>query len=157
MREPAGHAGPAARVLACRLVAFDLDDLPGGVTDFLTERHLATLTIVRPDGTPQVTPVGVTWDGDTRLARVITWAAAVKARLLVDRPGTPAAVCQVAGRHWLTLSGRASVTDDPEAVAEALARYAERYRPAKDRQDRVVIEIEVDRIVGSAPERADDR
>ncbi len=141
-------------VLACRLVAFDLDELPSGVTSFLTERHLATLTVVRPDGTPQVTPVGVTWDADARLARVITWSGAVKARLLVERPETPVAVCQVAGRHWLTMSGRASVTDDPAKVATAMARYAERYRPAKERPDRVVIEIEVDRIVGNAPEEA---
>lgn len=139
-------------MLACRLVAFDLDDLPPGVTGFLTERHLATLTVVRPDGTPQVTPVGVTWDAEARLARIITWGAAVKAKLVSERPGTPVAVCQVAGRHWLTLSGRASVTDDPVRVAEAMARYAERYRPAKDRPDRVVIEIEVDHMVGNAPD-----
>jgi len=143
-----------AVVLACRLVAYDLDDLPSGVTEFLTERHLATLTVVRPDGTPQVTPVGVTWDAEARLARVITWSGAIKARLLDDRPGTPVAVCQVAGRHWLTITGLASVTDDPTRVAEAMARYAERYRPAKERPDRVVIEIEVDRIVGNAREEA---
>ncbi len=135
-------------------MTFDLDDLPGGVTQFLTERHLATLTVVRPDGTPQVTPVGVTWDEQARLARVITWSGAVKARLLAARPGAPVAVCQVAGRHWLTISGRASVTDDPSRVAEAMSRYASRYRPAKERPDRVVIEIEVDRIVGNAPEEA---
>lgn len=133
-------------------MAFDLDDLPQGVTDFLTERHLATLTVVRGDGTPQVTPVGVTWDGDARLARVITWSGAIKARLLAERPGTPVAVCQVAGRHWLTLSGRAIVTDDPDRVADAVARYRQRYRPPKQRDDRVAIEIEVDRIVGSAPD-----
>ncbi len=133
-------------------MVFDLDDLPDGVTAFLTERHLATLTVVRDDGTPQVTPVGVTWDGEAGLARVITWSGAIKARLLADRPGSPVAVCQVAGRYWLTLSGRATVTDDPERVAEAVARYRQRYRPPKERTDRVVIEIEVDRMVGSAPD-----
>ena len=139
-------------VLASRSVAFDLDDLPRGVTDFLTERHLASLTVVRDDGSPQVTPVGVTWDGATGTARVITWDASIKARLVARSPGTPVAVCQVDGGRWLTLYGRATVTDEPGAVAEAVTRYAERYRQPKQRPDRVVIEIDVDRIVGRAPD-----
>lgn len=133
-------------------MAFELDDLPPGVTAFLTERHLATLTVVGPDGAPQVTPVGVTWDGETSTARVITWATSVKARLIADRPGTAVAVCQVDGGRWLTLYGRASVTDEAEPVAEAVARYAERYRQPKQRPDRVAIEIAVDRIIGRAPD-----
>ncbi len=138
-------------------MAFDLDDLPAGVTRFLTERHLATLTIVRDDGTPQVTPVGVTWDGPARMARVITWDAAVKARLVAGSPGTPVAVCQVDGARWLAIYGRASVTSEPARVADAVARYAERYRPPRERADRVVIEIEVDRIVGRAPDPEEGR
>ena len=38
-------------------------DLSPGALDFLSVRHLATLTTLRPDGTPHVTPVGFTWDG----------------------------------------------------------------------------------------------
>lgn len=137
-------------MLGCRAVVFDADDLPPEVTDFLTERHLATLTVVRPDGSPQVSPVGVTWDGERRLARVITWADSVKARLVAANPATPVAVCQVDGGRWLTLYGRATVTDEADAVRTAVGRYAERYRPPKERSDRVVIEIAVDRLVGRA-------
>jgi PPOX class probable F420-dependent enzyme len=129
-------------------VVFYPDDLPPEVTDFLTERHLATLTVVRADGTPQVSPVGVTWDGEVNLARVITWASSVKARLLAADPPSPVAVCQVDGGRWLTLYGMARVTDDPAAVGEAVGRYAARYRPPKERSDRVVIEIAVERLVG---------
>ena len=136
-------------------MVFDPDDLPSEVTAFLTERHLATLTIVRADGTPQVTPVGVTWDAEAGLARVITWADSIKARLVARRSGadgsTPVAVCQVDGGRWLTLSGSATVTDAAAAVAEAVDRYTARYRPPKTRSDRVVIEIQVDRIVGRVP------
>ncbi len=127
---------------------FDLDDLPPELDRFLTERHLATLTVVRTDGSPQVTPVGVTWDRPARRARVITWADSIKARLVAAAGDTPVAVCQVDGGRWLTLYGRATVTDEAGAVAEAVARYTERYRPPKQRDDRVVIEIDVDRIVG---------
>jgi hypothetical protein len=35
-------------------------------------------------------------------------------------------------------------------VAAAVAAYTERYRPPKERDDRVVIEIAVDRVLGRA-------
>jgi hypothetical protein len=60
------------------------------------------------------------------------------------------AVCQVEGRRWLTLEGAAVVRDQPDAVAEAERRYAERYRPPRANPARVVIEIAVDRILGNA-------
>ncbi|MEL7156369.1 MAG: PPOX class F420-dependent oxidoreductase [Actinomycetota bacterium] len=128
---------------------FDLDDLPPDLLAFLDERHLATLTTVGADGGPHVTPVGVTYESDRRLARVITWSASVKARNVARRPDQRAAVCQVDGGRWLTFYGTATVTDDPSAIAEGVRRYAARYRQPKERPDRVVIEIEVDRIVGS--------
>lgn len=137
-------------MLGCLAVVFDPADLPPPVIEFLTERHLATLTIVRPDGTPQVTPVGVTWDGERGLARVITWADSIKAKLVAAQPGTPVAICQVDGGRWLTLSGPATVTGEPEPVAEAVERYRQRYRPPKQRDDRVVIEVAVTRVVGRA-------
>jgi hypothetical protein len=59
-------------------------------------------------------------------------------------------VCQVDGGRWLTLEGTARVTADPAAVAVAVARYATRYREPGERDDRVAIEIEIDRILGRA-------
>ncbi|MEM7275300.1 MAG: TIGR03618 family F420-dependent PPOX class oxidoreductase [Actinomycetota bacterium] len=131
-------------------MVFDLDDLPPELDAFLTERHLATLTVTRSDGSPQVTPVGVTYQPETRTARVITWADSYKARTVAADPGQPVAVCQVDGGRWLTIYGRATVTTEPDAVAEAVRRYAARYRQPKERDDRVVIEIAVDRLVGRA-------
>lgn len=129
---------------------FDPDNPTPELLTFLTERHLATLTLIRPDGGPQVTPIGVTYEPETRTARVITWADSYKARLVAADPGQSVAACQVDGGRWLTIYGRATVTDDPDAVAEAVRRYTERYRPPKTRDDRVVIEIAVDRLVGRA-------
>lgn len=126
------------------------DALPQEALDFLRERHLATLTTRRPDGSPHVVAVGFTWDGEAGLARVISFAPSRKARNLVAAPGSRAAVCQVDGARWLTLEGPATVTDDPARVAEGVRRYAERYRPPGERADRVVIEIAVDRVLGRA-------
>lgn len=129
-------------------MAIDPTNLPHEITTFLTERHLATLTTLRPDGTPHVVAVGFTWDPDAQLVRVITFAPSRKARNVATSPGAPAAVCQVDGGRWLTLEGAATVTADPTRVAEAVARYAGRYRPPKERDDRVVIEIAVERVMG---------
>lgn len=115
---------------------------------FLAERHLATLTTLRPDGSPHVVAVGFTWDQDAATARVITWSASKKYRNVAERPGGRAVVCQVDGGRWLALEGAASATTGAEACSEAVARYAERYRQPTERDDRAVIEIRVDRILG---------
>ncbi|WP_327030336.1 TIGR03618 family F420-dependent PPOX class oxidoreductase [Micromonospora sp. NBC_01740] len=121
------------------------------VVAFCRERHLATLTTLRPDGTPHVVPVGVTFDASTGLARVITGGASRKARHVAAAGpgGAPVAVCHVDGRRWLTIEGRAVVRSDQPAVAEAEHRYAERYRTPRPNPDRVVIEITVTRLLGS--------
>ncbi len=127
----------------------DPHDLGAGALEFLTERHLATLTTLRADGTPHVVPVGVTYDPATATARVITSATSAKARHV--RAGrSRVAVCQVDGRRWVTLEGTAVVRDDPAAVADAEARYARRYRSPRENPTRVVLEISVDRVLGNA-------
>src|SRR3954470_3857278 len=117
------------------------------VLAFLTERHLATLTTLRPDGSPHVVPVGVTYDTITRTARVITSGTSAKARHLRNGGGR-VAVCQVEGRRWATLEGTAVVRADAAPVADAVERYAVRYRQPRENPARVAIEISVDRILG---------
>ena len=128
-------------------MAFDLAALPEDLLTFLTERHLATLTNVRTDGTPHVVPVGFTYEAQSRLARVITSGASVKARL-AGRAGAIAALCQVDGRRWLTLSGPIRVERHPDVVADAEHRYAARYRQPRVNPLRVVLVLEVERIMG---------
>lgn len=131
-------------------MALDPASLSPEVVAFVTERHLATLTTLRPDGTPHVAPVGFTWDPEAGLARVITFAPSRKARNLLANPGSRAVVCQVDGGRWLAFEGPATVTDDAERVADAVRRYAQRYRQPGERDDRVAIEIAVDRVLGRA-------
>jgi PPOX class probable F420-dependent enzyme len=119
--------------------------------DFWRDRHIATLTTVRSDGSPHVVPVGVTLDVDAGLARVISSGGSRKVRnvLAAGPGGALVAVCQVDGRRWSTVEGIAVVRDDADSVAEAVRRYAERYRQPRINPSRVVIEIAVTRVLGN--------
>ncbi len=118
--------------------------------DFITERHLATLTTLRRDGSPHVVAVGFSYDVDARVARIITWATSQKALNAgrMEAAGQRAAVSQVDGGRWLTFEGPVRLVSDAEGVRPGVEGYAARYRDPKDRDDRVVIEIDVDRILG---------
>ncbi len=131
-------------------VTLDPRNLPDTALTFLTDRHLASLTTLRADGTPHVVPVGFSWDADTRIARVITGGGSLKVRN-AGLPGARAALCQIEGRYWLTLEGPVQVRTDPESVRDGEERYARRYGPPRENPQRVVLEIAVDRILGSVP------
>ncbi len=131
-------------------MALDPADLPDEVLTFLSEYHLATLTTLRPDLSPHVVAVGFSYDVAARVARVITWAASQKARnaARMEAAGQRAAVCQVDGGRWLSLEGPVRLVSDPDGVRAGVEGYAARYRTPKERDDRVVIEIDVERILG---------
>jgi F420H(2)-dependent biliverdin reductase len=115
---------------------------------FLTERHLAMLTTLRADNSPHVVAVGFTFDPKTHIARVITTGGSQKA-VNADR-GEVAVLSQVDGARWLSLEGRASVNAESDAVRDAELRYAQRYRTPRVNPRRVVIEIHVERVLGSS-------
>ncbi|GAA2033400.1 PPOX class F420-dependent oxidoreductase [Catenulispora yoronensis] len=117
--------------------------------DFWTERRLCSLATVRKDGTPHLVPVGVTYDPQTGIARVITSSTSAKARRILAAGALPAAVSQVDGARWTTLEGVARVNQDPDAIADAVSRYAKRYRRPGVNPLRVVIEIQVTRVLGT--------
>ncbi|MEJ7832588.1 MAG: PPOX class F420-dependent oxidoreductase [Nocardioides sp.] len=123
------------------------DEFPQPLLDFWTERHLCTLTTLRPDGRPHVVPVGVALDLEHGCAWVISSGGSRKVRNLED--GGLVAVCQVDGRRWSTIEGRATVLGDAASVARACERYAVRYRAPRVNPERVAIQIEVDRFLGS--------
>ena len=132
-------------------MAIDPASLSPAALQFLAERHLATLTTLRPDGSPHVVAVGFTWDDEARLARVITDGGSRKAAHV--RAGSRAVVAQVEGPRWIAREGSATVSDDPARVADAVRRYAGRYRVPRENPTRVVIEIAVDRVLGSSTVR----
>ena len=123
------------------------DAFPAALLDFWTERHLCTLTTLRADGLPHVVPVGTVLDLEERCAWVITNRTSVKVRHVehTDR----VAICQVDGRRWSTLEGRAAVLRDEASVRRAEQQYAGRYRQPRPNPDRVAVRIEVDRFLVS--------
>ena len=122
-------------------------DISPALGAFLAERHLASLTTLRADGSPHVVPVGFSFDAAAFEVRIITFDGSQK--VVNARRGQRAAVSQVDGGRWVTLEGVVRVTSDSAEVAAAVAGYAARYQPPKERDNRVAIIISVDRILGS--------
>ena len=124
------------------------DDFPPLLLEFWSERHLCTLTTLRRDGRPHVTPVGVALDLERRCAWVITSATSLKAIHASADPRV--AACQVDGRRWSTIEGTAEVRSDPDSVRRAEERYAVRYRTPRPNPARVALRVEVTRFLASA-------
>jgi F420H(2)-dependent biliverdin reductase len=129
-------------------VALEPAALPPAAVEFLRERHLGTLTTLRRDGSPHTVPVGFTWDEEALVARVIASRGSAKVRQA--RAGRPASLCQVDRRRWLTLEGRTHVLEDRESVRDAEERYAVRYRVPRPNPERVVVVLEVARVLGGS-------
>lgn len=117
---------------------------------FVREYHLATLSTIGRSGRIHAVPVGFTYENG--VVRVIGSRGTQKFVNAV-RSGR-ASVCSVDGARWLSFEGAAHVSDDPDAVAHAVELYAARYRQPRVNPERVVLEISVERVLGSASLRA---
>ena len=105
-------------------------ELVGEHLAFWRERHLCTVTSLRLDGSPHVVPMGIVVDPDAGYAWGITSGGSQKAANLRRDPRV--AVCQVDRGRWSTVEGTAEVLEDAESVADAVRRYAERYRQPRE-------------------------
>ncbi len=118
--------------------------------DFLAEYHLATLSTLGADGRIHSVPVGITYrDG---IVRVIGMRGSQKF-VNAARAGR-ASVNTVDGMRWISFEGPARVSEDPDDIALAVELYAQRYRAPRANPDRVVLEITVERVLGSPEFRA---
>jgi F420H(2)-dependent biliverdin reductase len=124
-----------------------LADVGDDFRRFWTERHLCTLTTLRANGTPHVTPVGAVIDWEAGTALVLTSGTSTKARNAAATDTV--ALCSVDGREWSTVEGRARVRDEPDFIADAERRYAERYRVPRINPGRVILEITITRVLGN--------
>jgi PPOX class probable F420-dependent enzyme len=123
--------------------------LEGDHLEFWRERHLCSVTTLRRDGSPHVVPMGVVVDAESGTAWAITSRTSQKVANLRNGSDPRVAVCQVDGRRWSTIEGTAEVRDDAESVAEAVRRYAERYRQPRENPDRVAIRITITSAIGN--------
>ena len=124
-------------------------ELVGDHLEFWQERHLCTVTTLRRDGSPHVVPMGIVVDPAEGVAWGITSRTSQKAANLRAGTDPRVAVCQVDGRRWSTIEGLAEVRDDQAAVAEAVRRYAERYRQPRENPDRVALRIAITHVIGN--------
>ena len=128
------------------------DEVAGdpALLEFWTQRRVCALTTVRPDGRPHTVAVGATLDPEAGLVRVITFRSSVKVANVraAGAAGAPVTVSQVDGGRWSTVEGTAHVREEPDRVAEAVRRYALRYREPQPNPERVAIEITVRSVLG---------
>lgn len=129
-------------------MSFHSPQLTATQVEFVRENFLATLTTLRADGSPHVVPVGFTYDQEENLVRVITFAKSMKARHAAL--GGRAVVSQVDRGRWITIEGTVRLRTETDVIAKAVEAYAGRYRQPKVREDRVVIEIVIDKVMGRA-------
>jgi PPOX class probable F420-dependent enzyme len=122
-------------------------ELTGEHLAFWRERHHCTVTSLKADGSPHVVPMGIVVDPDTGLAWGITSGRSQKVANLRRDPRV--AVCQVDRGRWSTLEGTAEVLEEPASVAEAVRRYAERYRQPRENPQRVAVRITLARVIGN--------
>ncbi|MGH3983662.1 MAG: PPOX class F420-dependent oxidoreductase [Pseudonocardiaceae bacterium] len=133
----------------------DLDEARAVVS----EQHHAVLATLRRDGTPQMSPVAATVDGQGRVL-VSTRQTAFKVRNLRRDPRAWLCVLPDGfyGR-WIQVGGSVRIVELPEAM-EPLVDYYRRvsgehpdwddYRTAMERDQRVLLQIE---LVSAGPDR----
>lgn len=121
------------------------------LASFWSARRLGTLTTLRRNGTPHTVPVAPVVDLSTGapMVRILTSGNSRKVRNIRVTPQV--SLCEVEGRHWVTVDGRARVVTDPADVAAAEEAYAARFRIPRVNPERVVLMIEVTSVMGSLP------
>jgi PPOX class probable F420-dependent enzyme len=125
----------------------------------VSEQHHAVLATLRRDGTPQMSPVVATVDGQGRVV-ISTRQTAFKVRNLRRDPRAWLCVLPDGfyGR-WIQVGGSVRIVELPEAM-ERLVDYYRRvsgehpdwddYRTAMERDQRVLLQIE---LMSAGPDR----
>ncbi len=128
----------------------DLDEARKVVQD----QHHAVLSTLRADGTPQMTPVLATVDGEGRIM-VSTTAGSTKVANLRRDPR--AWLCVLPDQFfgpWIQVEGNVKITELPEAMPLLEEYYRsisgehedwESYRAAMRSEERVVVRVELTR------------
>jgi PPOX class probable F420-dependent enzyme len=113
----------------------------------LKEGHLATVATIRPDGSAQLTPVWVDWDGENVL--VNTAEGRVKPRNCRRRPVVSVQVVDRDNDYrWLSVTGPAEIVVDgaEEHINELAHRYVGRDFSYVPGEKRLILRIKPERV-----------
>jgi PPOX class probable F420-dependent enzyme len=121
---------------------------------FVRDNHRAVLATVKPDGTPQLSPVTVGVDADGRVV-ISTRETAYKTRNLRRDPRVHLCVMPDGfyGR-WVQLAGTAEVVSLPDAMDGLVDYYRsisgehpdwDDYRAAMERERRVIVRVTLEK------------
>jgi PPOX class probable F420-dependent enzyme len=117
----------------------------------LLEKNFASLATTNPDGSPQVTPVWVDWDGEYAL--VNTLRGRVKERNIARDPRVEIMVVNMQDPYqYVRLSGRAELVEEgaEDHVDKLAKKYIDEdsypYRAPGDR--RVIVRARPERVSG---------
>ncbi|HEY8218224.1 MAG TPA: PPOX class F420-dependent oxidoreductase [Acidimicrobiia bacterium] len=122
--------------------------------NFVREHHHAVMLTYRRDGTPQLSPVACTVDGEGRVV-VSTRETAMKVKNLQRDPRV--VLCVLSDGFfgdWVQVEGRAEIVHLPEALEPLVDYYRsvsgehpdwDDYRAAMTRDRRVLVRVELDR------------
>jgi PPOX class probable F420-dependent enzyme len=127
---------------------------------FLAANHHTVIHTYRGDGGPHLTPVDVGIDEDGRAILSATETRVKVANLRRDRR---VSLCVLSDRFygpWLQVEGTATIVSLPEAMDGLIDYYRrvagkehpdwEEYREAMERDRRVLVRIDLERVVASA-------
>ena len=116
----------------------------------LEDKNIAAVATIREDGTPQVTPVWIDWDGENVLFNTAEGRAKPKnlrrdprvSVLVVDRENPYA---------WVSVTGRAELTHEgaDEHIDKLAQKYLgqERYPFHRPDEQRVMLRIKPDHVL----------
>lgn len=127
------------------------EELTGGDIALLSEKQIAHIATVMPDGTPQLTPVWVDTDGTAVLFN--TAKGRQKHRNLERNPKIAISVVDAANAfRWLSVRGTAEiVTEGADAHIDKLAKKylgADSYPMRQPGEERVIVRLVPDRRTG---------
>lgn len=120
---------------------------------FLREHHRGVLSVMRPDGRPQMSAISVALDGEGRPA-ISTRETAFKVRRIREDPRVSLFVVSEDFWSWIQIDGTATVLSMPDAMEPLVDLYRsiagehpdwDEYRSAMQEQQRVIVRIDMER------------
>lgn len=132
-------------------MALDLDALPDRTPALLSDDSFAALTTIRPDGRPHTALVGYSWDPISKECWMILRGSGVKyGNLVAAGSSQRVTLCQSGAGRWVTFEGVLRLVEGPDALAETLKRYRDRYGShIGDDPTRICAILTVDRAYGT--------